>query len=306
MTKTLLLIENIASGQQRTQLDEFTQDIEGLGWTLTRRSFDPRKEDVPTMKQLLEGLDNFDGVIGVGGDGTISSLANEMKGTEKPLFVYPGGTGNLIAQNLYTQLDVPYLCHILENWEVKAFDLGCVRSMSESRSFLMLAGAGTDAEMIRESEELKPTLGILAYIGALVQQMDQEPVHLHLTIDGKKIDEPKAVAVMVANLGRLNFRLPLVKDINPRDQQLDVIVIREFNWGVFAQSVFQTLQEFLSESSVERPQFGLYRGQSIDVHCDVPLSLQQDGELMKSKTPVSFTLQKEKVLLFCDRDALDD
>ena len=156
----------------------------------THRSFDPRESDPPTMESLLEGLENFDGVVGIGGDGTVSSLANHMKGKEIPLFIYPGGTGNLIAQNLYTQLDVPYLCHILENWDVCKFDLGCVRSMSETRSFLMLAGAGTDAEMIRDSEELKPTFGILAYIGALVQQMDQEPVNLNLTIDGQKIDEP--------------------------------------------------------------------------------------------------------------------
>lgn len=304
MSKSLLLIENAASGQQPTQLDAFKHEIKALNWKIEQRSFDPRQENTPSMNSLLEDLESFDGVIGVGGDGTISSLADALKGKAIPLFIYPGGTGNLIAQNLYTQLDVPYLCHILESWHYEAFDLGCIRSMSEERSFLMLAGAGTDAEMIRESEGLKPTLGILAYIAALVQQMDRTPVNLNLSIDGKKINEPKAVAVMVANLGKLNFRLPLVKAINPQDQLLDVIVIREFNWGIFAQSVLQTLQEFLSEESVERPQFGLYRGKVIDVHCDVALSLQQDGELMKSKTPVSFMLQKEKVLLFYDQDAL--
>ena len=305
MSKSLLLIENTASGQQPTQLESFKNEIQGLGWKIKHRSFDPRKDEAtPSMETLLEGMENFDGIIGVGGDGTISSLANALKGKNIPLFIYPGGTGNLIAQNLYTELDVPYLCHILESWNYEAFDLGCIRSMSEERSFLMLAGAGTDAEMIRESENLKPTLGILAYMAALIQQMDRTPVNLNLCIDGKKINEPEAVAVMVANLGKLNFRLPLVKAIDPQDQLLDVIVIREFNWGVFAQSVFHTLQEFLSDESVDRPQFGLYRGKVIDVHCDVPLSLQQDGELMKSKTPVSFTLQEEKVFLFYDQDAL--
>lgn len=304
MSKSLLFIENIASGQQPTQLAAFKHEIEALNWKIEHRSFDPRKEPPPNMKILLTDLDRFDGVVGIGGDGTISSLANALKGKPIPLFIYPGGTGNLIAQNLYTQLDVPYLCHILESWNYEAFDLGCIRSMSEERSFLMLAGAGTDAEMIRESENLKPTLGVLAYMAALAQQMDKQPANLNLSIDGKKINEPEAVAVMVANLGKLNFRLPLVKAIDPQDQLLDVIVIREFNWGVFAQSVFQTLQEFLSDESVDRPQFGLYRGKVIDVHCDIPLSLQQDGELMKSTTPVSFMLQEEKILLFYDRDAL--
>ncbi len=272
-----------------------------MGHQLTCREFNPAQDK--SLEDLLHDLSDFDGLIGVGGDGTISSLANHIKGSPQPLFVYPGGTGNLIAQNLYTQLDVPYLCHILEDWQHKPFDLGCIRSLHEQRSFLMLAGAGTDAEMIKESENLKPTWGLLGYVGALAQQMDRTPVELHLTIDGQKIAEPRAVAVLVANLGRLNFRVPLVQAIDPRDQLLDVIVVREFNWGVFTQSVLQALQELLSGEDVERPQFGLYRGKAIDVHCDSPLALQQDGELLKSKTPVSFSLQKEPIHLFCDPDA---
>lgn len=301
MSKSLLLIENTGSGQERAQLDAFKSKILKLGWLLEHRVFKPGKH---LLKEQLQDIHEFDAVIGVGGDGTISSLADLMKGHHQPLFVYPGGTGNLIAQNLYTKLDSDYLFNILQKWQCGEFDLGRMLSMSEERTFLMLAGAGTDAEMIRESEALKPTWGVLAYVAALAQQMDREPVKLHLTVDGKKIDEPHAVAVLVANLGRLNFGLPLVKSIDAQDQLLDAIVIREFNWGILAQSVMQTLQEFLSGEDVERPQFGLYRGKSIDVHCDIPLSLQQDGELLKSQTPVSFMLHKERITLFYDPEAL--
>ncbi len=297
--KQILMVENRSSGQNETDLSLITEKIEEKGWKLHYRCFEAGQK----MQDCLHDLKLMDAVIGVGGDGTISGLAAELQGTKIPLLAYPGGTANLIAQNLFTQLKPQKIWDVLENWHIGAFDLGQLSSEDCERFFVMAAGAGADATMIKDSEDFKDSWGFLAYFISLWKQLKREPVKITLELDGKIVEEEHAIAVLVANLSRVNFRLPISHQIHPQDGLLDVIVVREINTGVMAQALWHSLQEYWQEKPVDRPEFGMYQAKEVKLSSESPLPVQQDGEYLEISTPVSFKRCPEPIYLFYEAAA---
>lgn len=300
--KQILMVENKSSGQNETDLDLIKEKIQAKGWKLHYRCFEAGQK----MQDCLQDLKQMDAVIGVGGDGTISGLAAELRGTEIPLLAYPGGTANLIAQNLFTQLKPEKIWEVLESWHIGAFDLGQLKTSDCEQFFIMAAGAGADATMIRDSEDFKDDWGFLAYFISLWKQLKREPVAIKLELDGKVIEEKQAIAVLVANLSRVNFRLPISHQIHPQDGLLDVIVVRELTTGMMAQTLWHSLQEYWQEKAVERPEFGLYQAKKVKLSSDSPLPIQQDGEYLETHTPVSFERCPQQVHLFYEASAQPD
>lgn len=297
--KKILIVENRSSGQKATQLDFIKEKIQAENWSCTHRCF----ESGDSLEAQLEDLREMDAVIGVGGDGTISGLAAALQNTEIPLLAYPGGTANLIAQNLFTQWDDESLWRALKNEQTAAFDLGHLKTQDMERFFIMAAGAGADATMIRDSESFKDRWGFWAYFYALWKQIKKEPTAITLEIDGETLAEPEAVAVLVANLSRVNFRLPLSSEIDPRDGLLDVLVLRESNLAVMAQALWHSVQEHWSSKPVERPEFGMYQGRRIKLSSREALPIQQDGEFLETQTPVIFEACPQPVHLFYEPEA---
>jgi diacylglycerol kinase family enzyme len=95
-----------------------------------------------TIAQI--GLDHVRAVVAAGGDGTVSATVHHAPpGT--PIAVLPLGTENLLAKYLGHRRDTSYLVDlILNGWTVK-LDAG----QANGRSFLLMAGCGFDAEVVR-------------------------------------------------------------------------------------------------------------------------------------------------------------
>ncbi len=77
-------------------------------------------------KAVEEGADV---VIAAGGDGTVRSVAEGLRGTGVPLAVVPSGTGNLLARNLSIALDnMRTAIFVAFEGDGKAIDLGIVEA----------------------------------------------------------------------------------------------------------------------------------------------------------------------------------
>lgn len=108
----------------------------------------------------------FDLVLAAGGDGTVHEVANGLAGTGVPLGVAPAGTMNLLARVLRLPLDPAAAAGRL----VPAFRPVAVRpGRANGRLFLLMAGAGFDAWVLRELlRATKGKIGFLDYArGAL-------------------------------------------------------------------------------------------------------------------------------------------
>lgn len=174
-------------------------------------------------------------VCALGGDGTVRAVASELVGTEVPLGLLPGGTGNLLARNLDLPIDsLSAAIAIALSGQNRTIDVGRIRydlidddesgndanddtpdrdlpSHTEEEYFLVMAGIGFDASMIADApEKLKAQIGYGAYIVSGLRHLYGARFDVHTSVDGGSRHRRKARTVLFANVGGLQGGIKLM------------------------------------------------------------------------------------------------
>ena len=280
-TTRILLITNPKSGNGDSGLPEFKKYLQQEGFQVTERELHP---DTP-MSEYVKDVTDYAAVVAAGGDGTVSSVAYASRYKNIPILAYPAGTANLIAQNLNLPTEPAELARIVKEAHALRVDMGEVEVRGEKSGFCMLAGAGADAAMIRDSEELKEKFGALAYVMSAMKQINPRKTTFKLVIDGEQ-REFEGIGVMVANFGMANYRLPITSDINPSDGQFTVILLKA---GNILRLVPNLIDSVRAKLNLGDPLFSgnleTIQARTIEVDAAEPFPLQYDGELHVQTTP---------------------
>ena len=119
-----------------------------------------------TKVAAIAAKNKYHMVVACGGDGTMNEVLNGIVGTETALAVLPLGTGNVLAQELGTPLDIEKAYRRIILGQIIKCDVGVVKSVnSMERYFLCMAGVGGDAWVAETiSTEMKIKYGIWAYM----------------------------------------------------------------------------------------------------------------------------------------------
>jgi YegS/Rv2252/BmrU family lipid kinase len=168
-----------------------------------------------------------DVVFVAGGDGTVMAVATALAGTGVPLAILPTGTGNLLARNLDLPFTDEEAClRIGLTGHTRPIDVGAV----EGRKFVVMAGLGFDAAMMRDAPEgLKKRVGWPAYVVSATKHLRGRGIRVTLTLDDGEPVHRRVRTVVVGNVGRLQGNFPLLPDAVPDDGVLDVVVIATRN-----------------------------------------------------------------------------
>ncbi|MBZ9751144.1 diacylglycerol kinase family lipid kinase [Deinococcus sp. HMF7604] len=277
----LLVVFNPKSGSGESQLPLFLSLLRAEGAEVTEREL---RHDTP-MASYLDDLETFTVLVAAGGDGTVSSAAYSARNRNVPLLAFPAGTANLIAQNLALPQDAPALVEVVRAGHSLRLDMGEVEVKGEKSGFCMLAGAGADASMIRDSEELKERFGALAYVMSAMRQLNPKKTIFNLVIDGEP-REFEGIGVMVANFGMANYRLPITSDISPSDGRFTVILMKA---GNIMRLIPNLIDSVRAKLNLGDPMFSgnleTLEAREIQVDAADPFPLQYDGELHVETTP---------------------
>lgn len=279
--KRALLIFNPKSGKGQSPLPQFIEALGAKSWQVDAEELPKSGE----LQPLLSKAKHYQAVIAAGGDGTVSSLAYLLRDTGVPLLAYPAGTANLIAQNLNLPESPEDLAQVVADLKTVQLDLGELTVEGQQRGFVLLAGAGADATMIQGAEGLKDKLGAFAYVVSAMKQIVPKSTTFHLELDGEPL-EVDAIAVMVANFGRANFRLPIASGVSPNDGLFSVLVLKP---GPLIELVPNILDSLLVRLKLGEPIFGknmdVHRAAVVKVSTEEPFPLQYDGEMHEETTP---------------------
>ena len=280
--RRILVIFNPKSGSGENTVTQCAELLTGAGCEVVSRELE---KDTP-IEDYLQDVGSFSAVVAAGGDGTVSSVAYALRYKNVPMLAYPAGTANLIAQNLQMPDTPGALAELVLAGHAVRVDLGELTVRDQKHGFAMLAGAGADASMIKESEELKPRFGVLAYVMSAMRQVNPKKTFFHMVVDG----EPRSIegiGVMVANFGKANFGLPITNDISPSDGKFTVVVLKA---GNVLQLLPNLIDSVRSKLNLGDPLFGkgnleTFEASEITVDADDPFPLQYDGELHVETTP---------------------
>jgi diacylglycerol kinase family enzyme len=199
------------------------------------------------------------------------ACVTSLAGTEVPLAVLPGGTGNLLANNFEIPDDLDGALHVALHGGRRRLDVG---ALGDDR-FVIMCGIGIDAAMLRDADpKLKARLGAVAYVLSGFRHLRRRATRFRLKMD----DGPQIVrsgqGVLVGNLGQLQGGLPVMPDASPTDGQLDVAVLRTqtiLDWLVLAARV-------LARRRRRDPQMEQFRACHVEVRCDQPQPIERDGD----------------------------
>jgi diacylglycerol kinase (ATP) len=180
----------------------------------------PKAKRAPAaVEEAIEG--GADLILAWGGDGMVRRCINALGDTEIPLAIVPAGTSNLLASHLGIETDISQAVQVALHGERRRLDVG----LFEGERFAVMAGAGLDAAMIKDSDELKDRLGRAAYVVGGVANANAAPFDAKIKIDGTGWYEGPASCVLIGNIGELFGGIEVFADARPDDGTLDIGVL---------------------------------------------------------------------------------
>jgi len=281
----VLIIVNTRTGEGDTGLYEFVRTLGSHGAEVTIRF---STGSIP-LNGLAKDVDRFDRVVAVGGDGTVSTVCYETRGSGVPVLAYPAGTANLIALNLDLPIDAPGLAQVVLRGKPARFDIGELEHPSPSgccdlTGFVMMAGAGFDATIMENASPLKATFGAAAYLFAAVSALAPTVSEFELVLDGEHI-HTDGIAVLLVNFGRIQFELDVTPGWDPQDGLIEVVVLRTRSVAGLIPAIFSAMIDRVRGGGESIPSVDVYSAREIQVSAYPPLRMQSDGDPLEALTP---------------------
>ena len=174
----------------------------------------------PGHASLLARDADADIVVAVGGDGTVSEVAQGLVGTDKVLGIIPCGSGDGLAFHLGFSRNPLKALRTIQDGTSETMDFGKV----DGRPFFCTSGVGLDAEVAWEFASAGKR-GLWTYI-SLAWKIWQhfKPETYRIDVDGRTLSVP-AVFVTVGNANQWGNQARITSLASVRDGLLDVTVV---------------------------------------------------------------------------------
>jgi diacylglycerol kinase (ATP) len=155
---------------------------------------------VQAKRQIDAGCDL---ILAAGGDGTINEVANGMIHSGVPLAIIPCGTANVLARETHIPINMLSAAQAISQMAPTRIAIGMLRLGSfAQRSFLCMAGAGLDAEIVCHLNlDLKAAVGKLAYYIGGFSQVFRPVAEFEVCVDGTPYEASFALISRVRNYG---------------------------------------------------------------------------------------------------------
>jgi diacylglycerol kinase (ATP) len=224
-----VLIYNPAAGVSRRNPKVLLQRTIAA---LARVNLDPRL--LPTSAPGQAGLlvqeavcGGADLVLVLGGDGTVNEVVQGLAHSKVPLGVLPGGTANVLAMELGLGSRSETAARKLTSFEPRPVALGQITGPFGSRYFLLMAGAGLDANIVYDvSAGLKNAAGKLAYWAAGSASFFRRVEQLEVRVDDRVHQCGFALVSRVRNYGG---DLEIASGASLHDDDFEVVLFEGSN-----------------------------------------------------------------------------
>lgn len=277
MARALLIANPVAARTDEATRRRVARVLERAGWrtdiAVTRARGDARELAAEGVRAEVDVIAVF------GGDGTTMQAAAALVGTQVPLALIPGGTGNLLAGNLRIPSDPLRAARVILTGRRRVIDLGRVARSDGVHYFGVACGAGIDARVMGETATVdKRRWGIGAYMATTLRVLpDLRSTACTVTVDGRPLETPAAM-VMVMNCGEIIPPLLRVRrEISPEDGLLDLIAIAADSPWQGIRGLMRVLLNTAGDIR-ETPYVRYARGSSFTVEAAASLPVQCDGD----------------------------
>ncbi len=251
----------------------------------TRRAGDGREH----VRELARGVD---GVIAVGGDGTLGEVVAGLSGTPVPVGIIPVGTANVVARELRIPLSPEKAARVLLSGKTRQVDLG----RANGRPFLAMVGVGLDGAIVAALSKVRTgPISMASYVRpSLAAVRAYAWPELKVEIDGRALEVP-CYGILACNTANYGGIFHLVPGASCSDGLLDLHVwtkpgstaaLRRFAAGLFRRRSSKSITHYAQAKQVR---ISALNGSAVDA--------QIDGDILGT-TPVDIELHAGQARLF--------
>lgn len=231
------------------------------------------------ITDLVARLDfsGYDGIVVMGGDGTLFEAVNGYMANRSPrripLGVIPLGTGNSFSLDLGLRpRNWQQAVQVIAHGQVQWADVACFEENGRCRYFINILGLGFVADVTQRADGLK-WMGNLAYtVATLHRMMHHAPMPVTLTLDGQHL-ERETVFVTVSN-SRYTSNFFIAPQARIDDGLLDVLVLHHMS----RRALLRHFPKVLDGSHLALAEVEVFRAADIRIHTPHPVALAPDGE----------------------------
>ena len=218
------------------------QRAEELCGHLQQKGFTPELltnlDEVADKANALHSSGVLRALVGVGGDGTAATLVNRtLPGT--PVTLLSAGNANLLAKHYRLPTKPAKLAEVIASGKVRTLDAGIARTDESQRLFLVMAGFGFDAQVVKDVHTRREERYRQGHAkGAHVTNFSymQPIVNTFLKykfpkmtvecLDGPALTVPDCRWAFIFNINRYGWGLPLAPMAKDNDGTLDHVLFR--------------------------------------------------------------------------------
>ena len=237
-------------------------------------------------KELANQLNitEYDGFIGIGGDGTLHEIINGMlsrhDGRKIPIGIIPGGSGNSYMHDLQL-IDPLKAAKAIINGKTRALDTAKVEVNHIIKYSNNMIGWGLVTDVGNQAEHFR-WLGTNRYtILSVVEVLRHKSRPATLIMDDKKIED-EFTFIIACNSIHVGKGMKMAPKARLDDGLIDLIVIRS---GVSRTRLLQVLPKLFDGSHINEPELEYYQTSQFSLIPETDEILNIDGEIMGS-TPI--------------------
>lgn len=238
---------------------------------------DRRGESASEAASLLGELlaDEPDAVVVVGGDGTLSALAEPLVSGHTPVVLVPAGTGNDLARALGIPRDAPEdAAEAALSGSTRHIDVGAIAAVDGVHLFLTIAALGFDAKVSERTNRLRYPRGRARYFLAIaIEVLRVRAMRFRLGLDGEAEMDRPGTLIAIGNTASYGGGMPMCIGADPADGLLDVVHVAPLS----PLRLILLLPRLLAGTHVERPEAHRRRVQAVEVSAP-DLIVYADGE----------------------------
>ena len=242
--------------------------------------------------------ESTEGVIAVGGDGTLFEVLNGLfsKNGEVriPVGQIPVGTGNSFIKDLGIN-SVEEAVEAIAGGTVTGVDLGRFSCAAGDYFFVNLLGAGFVSNVAYRAGKYK-RLGPLSYIlGVLEELVGLKAVSTKITVDGE-IYNREIIFAEICNSRFTGGSMMMAPGAEIDDGLLDVVLLNQ----ITRRKLLRLLPSLFRGTHVNDDSVEVIKGRKITLEPETQMALTPDGETF-GQTPLEAEVFPQAVTMFCGK-----
>ena len=213
--------------------------------------------------------DGVDIVAAVGGDGTVNEVAKALIGTDVPLAIIPGGSGNGLSTHLGIGRNAGRALRILRDPDFKSIDTCKVND----EVFINMAGTGMDAAVAHRTSTNRHRGFMNYFMDAMKISLSYQNESYQVEVNDE-IKEGKFLSVNVANGSMFGYNFVVAPHANISDGNLQLVMMHNApKWKYILHS-----WRFFTRTIHRAPFTEIVAAKSVKIKAENPITYHKDGD----------------------------